>query len=390
MPIKRLQRATASFPRIGKLRKGDVKNPKSPGKDLDYFRFDSDDELANEKFQDVYGDKPDTILVYLPCKTRLENFDSWQEAYLAGGLQHRCDGETCVIWLDPTTGKYSQEPKICPGGCKEVGRLNVIIPALERFAYVTVETHSINDILTLEGNLDSVFDITGTLQGIPFMLKRRNRKISTPDPKSNKRISRVKSLLLIEVEETWAALRFTAMQRNALTMAADNTKMLTADDYRVVDVKTGEITEGSLANYDEAATISSFINAPDASADIEIDMETIEEINPTPGPDKFDGLREYEGVGDSDAPGKFHPNPFEDERSDPVTEVTKALTLKDDAKMRKQFHAVGTEAYGKNWNDKRYDLVKAIASDAKSSNELTIDHAQTLIDGMRKRILATA
>ena len=379
MAIKRLQNQVASFPRIGKLRKGGKKQLNAQGKeifgeDLDYFRFDCDDNSANEKFRQMYGDKPDTILVYLPYVTRLENFDSWQESYLAGGLQHRCDGETCTVWLDPKTGSYSQEPKPCPGGCKAVGRLNVIIPALERFAYITVETHSINDILTIESNLDAILKITGTLQGIPFMLKRRNRRISTPG-KGGKRISRVKSLMLIEIEENWAALRFTAMQRSSLEMAA-NAGLLTTGDYtvvdvepeqlRIVDTKTGEIIEG---------------DAPDAT--IEIDMDDIEEINPSPAA----GTWTPEAANEAPAAG---PNPFEDA---PVTEVTAPAkpanpaltTLKDNARLRKQFHAVGTETYGDEWENKRFDIVKAKAPAATSSNELTVTQAKELIEGMKAK-----
>ena len=104
MAIKRLQRE-AQFPCIGKLRKGGKKTPKKPGEDLTYFRFDTDDERAAEMFEQAYGKEPDTLPVYLPNQTVDGNFQAWQEAWLSGGLQHRCDGETCVLWLDGD--KYS-------------------------------------------------------------------------------------------------------------------------------------------------------------------------------------------------------------------------------------------------------------------------------------------
>lgn len=252
MAIKRLARE-ASFPNIGRLRKGGEKEVKTItkngqtkeietyGKDLTYFRFDTDDERAAKMFHAVYGEQPATINVYLPHQTAEQNFTCWQEAYVAGGLTHRCDGETCVIWLD--NGKYRTDPKPCPGGCKEVGRLMVIIPELQRFAYVTAETHSIHDIIRLQENLQAVEFLRGDLRGIPFILKRTPVEISTPTP-DGKRARREKWLLSIEVDPAWAALQLESMHRAALTVngVTDESRMLTTsyveeDD----DVEDGEV-----------------------------------------------------------------------------------------------------------------------------------------------------
>ena len=246
MPIKRLQRQ-AQFPCIGKLRKGGKKRPGKNGKeqfgeDLTYFRFDTEDERAAKMFAAAYGPEPDTIAVYLPYPTTAENFSAWQEDWLAGGLQHRCDGETCVMWLDTKIGSYHTSPKPCPGGCKPVGRLMVIIPELQRFAYVNVETHSQWDIMTLEENLLAVESLRGNLQGIPFILKRRPREISTPGP-DGKRMRREKWLLSIEVDPAWAAVQLEYMHRAALTVGVvDEGHMLpVADDE--IDVDMAEVEE---------------------------------------------------------------------------------------------------------------------------------------------------
>lgn len=245
--IKRLVRE-ASFPLIGKLRKGGVRpeSGKAPGKDLTYFRFDSDDAHAMKCFTAAYGDQPAQVNVFLPHQTAAANFSCWQEAYVAGGLTHRCDGETCVIWLDGT--KYRTDPKPCPGGCKEVGRLMVIIPELQRFAYVTVETHSIHDIIRLQENLQAVEFLRGDLRGIPFILKRTPVEISTPTP-DGKRARREKWLLSIEVDPVWASLQLEAMHRAALTVngaTVDESRMLTTaydedeeEDGDVVTTATG-------------------------------------------------------------------------------------------------------------------------------------------------------
>lgn len=228
MAIKRLQR-DAQFPNIGKLRKGGVRpeSGKAPGKDLTYFRFDTDDRRAETMFYAAYGEQPAQINVYLPLQTAAQNFTCWQEAYVAGGLTHRCDGETCTIWLDGT--KYRTDPKPCPGGCKEVGRLMVIIPELQRFAYVTVETHSIHDIIRLQENLQAVEFLRGDLRGIPFILKRTPVEISTPT-QDGKRARREKWLLSIEVDPAWAALQLESMHRAALTVngvTTDESRLLT-------------------------------------------------------------------------------------------------------------------------------------------------------------------
>lgn len=257
--IKRLTRE-AAFPCVGKLRKGGVKpeSGKAPGKDLTYFRFDSDDQRAMTHFQAAYGDQPSTINVFLPHQTAGQNFSCWQEAYVAGGLTHRCDGEICVIWLDGT--KYRTDPKPCPGGCKEVGRLMVIIPELQRFAYVTVETHSINDIIRLQENLQAVEFLRGDLRGIPFILKRTPVEISTPTP-DGKRARREKWLLSIEVDPAWAALQLESMHRAALTVGGatvDERRLLTtAGDPGFDDDDDDEI----VTTADIPATVAEWLNA---------------------------------------------------------------------------------------------------------------------------------
>ena len=234
MAIKRLQRE-AQFPNIGKLRKGGVKpeTGNRPGEDLTYFRFDSDDRRAEKMFHATYGDQPSTINVFLPHQTTEQNFSCWQEHWLAGGLQHRCDGETCVIWFDKDSGKYSTESKPCPGGCKEVGRLMVIIPELQRFAFVTAETHSVHDIMRLTENLQAVEYLRGDLRGIPFILKRTPVEISTPSVQNGKRATREKWLLSIEVDPAWAALQLESMHRNALSVdgvVVDDSRLLSVVD----------------------------------------------------------------------------------------------------------------------------------------------------------------
>jgi hypothetical protein len=208
--IKGLTDRGATFPRIGELRKGGEKTASGIGRDLDYFRFTSDDKDATEAFKSAYGEQPRSIRCYLPYSTPEQNFGAWMEEWQAGGLIRRCDGETINISRATAGNGYNKNPLPCikasgkPCGCKQVGRLMVIIPELRRFAYVVALTTSINDIIEIHANLTAAVQIRGDLRGVPFILSRKPRDISTPDPKDpTKRVRREKWLLSIEPAPAW-------------------------------------------------------------------------------------------------------------------------------------------------------------------------------------------
>lgn len=224
MAIIGLTDRPAAPPQLGTLRKGAPKpqNGNKPGADLKHFRFDSDDAEAVKLFKEIYGDEPRAIRVFVPFATTDQNFDAWREEWTASSLKHRCDGETMVRWLTPR-GTYSDEPKPCPyldqegkdKGCKQTGRLYVIIPELKRFALVTVLTTSIHDILQIHANLAALESARGDLRGIPLILKRSPREISTPGD-NGKRARREKWLITIEAAPSWVELQLTAQERAAL------------------------------------------------------------------------------------------------------------------------------------------------------------------------------
>lgn len=242
----------AQLPRLGILRKGGPKvSERQPGRDLnDHFRFECDDAAAVADFTHAYSDKPNGIRVMFYYASVSENFETWQEHHSAGALKHRCDGQTCVLWLDKD-GRYQHDPIPCPSIelkrqnpqidkkhlCRPVGRLKVVIPELRRMAYVLVPTTSINDILELQSNLEAAQALRGDLRGIPFILSRRPRKVSTPG-ENGQRARREKWLLSIEPAPDWVRLQLVAMERAALPMA--ETRLLNAP---AVDEATGEIFE---------------------------------------------------------------------------------------------------------------------------------------------------
>lgn len=242
MAIIGLTTRAGSFPCIGELRKGGVKiSEKRPGPDLTFFRFTSKHPDAMEKFLQAFGDQPTRIDIYLPFQTAAENFDAWIEEWVGGGLKWRGDGETLVMW-QKKDGTYSQEPKPQPAGGKQVGRLKVIIPQLGRLAYVTALTTSIHDIISMSETLAAYEALRGNLQGIPFVLSRVPRMVSTPSGEDGKRARREKWLWHLEAQPQWVMAQLSVMQQAALPKPSN---------LMLVDSGTGEILEGEPLVYDD-------------------------------------------------------------------------------------------------------------------------------------------
>ena len=258
MPIIGLTDRGASFPQIGILRKGAVKGTNAPGKDLKYFRLDTKLPDVQAQFEAVYGKEPVSVRVFLPYQTPDENLQAWREEYTASSLIHRCDGQTMTIWRKPDGG-YSQEAKPCPyeagkqrskkePGCKPVCRLKVIVPELQRLAYLTVMSTSIHDIIELTGNLQAAYALHSDLRGIPFILRRAPRMISMPK-EDGSRMRIEKWLLFLEPAPDWVSLQLSFMSHAALPVVDGEYTALPAPGRlalasgSTVDLQTGEIVE---------------------------------------------------------------------------------------------------------------------------------------------------
>lgn len=228
MPVRGLTtQVKPAFPTLGKLRKGGPKpSATRPGPDLEYFRFTSDDKAIEAAFYASYPAQPKSIHVFLPHASLWDNWETWQEHWVAGGMKHRCDGQTCVVWQDDK-GEYHDAAMIwnedhsdyrieggipCPGDCKPVGRLSVILPELLQEGYVgsvTFETHSKHDLMSLQACLeDAAQKSNGNgLQGIEFRLYRELQPISTPIKDENtgeiKRVRRSKWLVQLAPSARW-------------------------------------------------------------------------------------------------------------------------------------------------------------------------------------------
>lgn len=247
MPIQGLTTNNeGKLPYIGVLRKGGEKQTKIKdgreytvfGKDLNYYRFTSDDPTVTARFNAIFGETPGEITVQLPFQTTEENFDAWKEAWAAGGLVHRCDGVTMVRWQEKD-GTFSDEPKPCDSHtkperdrCKEVGRLKVYIRELGRMALVTVLTHSKHDIVNIHGALKVLEKQCGSLTGIPFVLKRKEVAISALE--KGKRVTRKKWLIHIEPSPAWAE-RLIEAQAMAALPSVERLQLNAAPEDSVID-----------------------------------------------------------------------------------------------------------------------------------------------------------
>ena len=195
MPIKGLSDRGLAFPQIGSIRKGGSKRQvidKSTGKprfdtngkpvmmqgeDLQYFRMDFDEREteAIKKFNALYpSGKPTDIEIVLPFDDIERVWNPWREAYTAGALIHRCDGEYINYAINPATGERvvmnwhnAQGDKVKCNiqnhtdrrqRCKPTGRLMVIVPQLERLAYLVLHTTSIHDIGNISDQLAAIRD----------------------------------------------------------------------------------------------------------------------------------------------------------------------------------------------------------------------------------------
>lgn len=258
MPIKGLTDRGVAFPQIGNIRKGGKKVQavnKATGKprvnergdpvmiqgpDLAYFRveFDEREVEALEKFNQLYPDgKPTALTILLPFDQIDRVWNPWREAYVAGALLHRCDGEYVNYAIDPVTGEVvikngldaSGKPVKCnlhsdpnkAKRCKPTGRLHVIIPELKRLAYLVVHTTSIHDIANISDQLAAIREMNGGhIAGIPLILRRRPIEISTPSGENGKRARRVKSLISIEADPEWVSRKIGQMRLAAMPQLA--------------------------------------------------------------------------------------------------------------------------------------------------------------------------
>jgi hypothetical protein len=209
MGLLRPGKIEPKLPEIGRIFKGgkkrdrekDGKAYKIMGEDLDYFRFEPSESTHNlpspdgvgtlaeyltRQYEEL-GSSPRTLPIQFLYAEANKNFaaeynEAWQSV---GGVERcirRCDGETQLLHLEGKT--LSKEPipcaaqgmSECPLKCKPTGRLSFILPQLKYPGRVVMTTHSIYDILEIQGNL-ALYE-GWELNKIPFQLCRTERTIN--------------------------------------------------------------------------------------------------------------------------------------------------------------------------------------------------------------------
>ncbi len=275
MAIKGLTDRGLSFPEIGQIRKGiKVKAKTKDGreieipKDLDYFRveFAEAEQEAETTFRKTYGEKPTEIKIILPFNEIDRMWDPFLEAYVASRMIARSDGENVLYLVDGKTGEVlvkngidlktgqrrphpednlaGRDQKNQPVKYDPVGRLKVIVPELARAAYLTVHTTSYIDIANISQQLNAFAVINnGQIAGIPFMLRRRPKKISVPG-KDGKRTRVSKWMLSIEADPEWVKRKLGEIKHLALPgNGFDLVPQLEAGKADVIESTAEDVTE---------------------------------------------------------------------------------------------------------------------------------------------------
>jgi len=307
MPIKGLTDRGLSFPEIGQIRKGAKKGDNRPGADLTYFRveFGDKEQATAENFRKVYGDQPNAIRIILPFNETERMWDAWLEAYTAGRMVARSDGEFIKYQLDDQgeivvkngfdlAGNLVPHPADNIAGhdykgrdveFKPTGRLKVIIPELSRAAYLTVMTTSVHDIGNISAQLGAFKELNeGQLAGIPFVLRRKPKEISTPSGQNGQRARRVKWLISIEADQEWVKARLGGLKNLAmpnaeeLLLPASIPEQIDSSDYEPDEdeIIEGEEWEGGLFDENEPATREP--GEPGISAQMLVDEEIVEQV----------------------------------------------------------------------------------------------------------------
>lgn len=236
MTIKGLTDRGQAFPQIGDIRKGDKGGNRGAPRDLQYFRVEFDEREADAAgaFRQAYGDKPTEINIFLPFNEIERCWDAWCEAYTAGRMVARSDGEYFLYLVDIKTGAMIVRDGLRADGqkephrevigkteksiikCRPVGRLKVIIPELRRLAYVVVHTTSVIDIRNISEQLEAIKTINGgRIVGIPLVLRRRPKAVSVPREDGTK-ARLTKWMLSIEADPRWTALKIAQLDRLSL------------------------------------------------------------------------------------------------------------------------------------------------------------------------------
>ena len=186
---------SVQLPEIGQIRKGDVKGENKPGADLkDRFRvlFFPGNEASAKLFVEKHPEEklfPKRIKAMLPFPRLDDCWVVYNEAYSAGRMLARADGEKYITLRDGRTGEYiisdgkpyrpfkvgdtvnytSSNGKAQSIKIKPVGKLYLFLPELDRAVYMTLKTTSFYDALNIEEQLGAIESIASGINQVSVM-----------------------------------------------------------------------------------------------------------------------------------------------------------------------------------------------------------------------------
>jgi hypothetical protein len=236
----------AAFIEVGQIRKGAPKNEMGHmGKDLPYFRvvFNEGEEETAALFAEEFPEKPTEIEIMFPFDEPWRVWEYGLEAYTGRGIRImlvNADTDAILYWTDPRTGEAIVRNGIWTGGDKKGEaatwdgetpaysytnkkgelkhvmptlrcRLRVMIPELKRIVYFTVISGSWYDKANITRQLTAYYQMTGSLKGIPFLLRRRWQEVPCARPDGG-RVRDRKSLISVESTEEWSIKMFDALK----------------------------------------------------------------------------------------------------------------------------------------------------------------------------------
>lgn len=177
MAIKGLTDKVVRVPRVGVFKIGEKvqQGTKTYSRSLDHFKFP-------EPFDGLLPAKPSTIEILLPFNSIEECFPTHLTRYKGGTIICRGDGETADVYnpetRDYTKGKckYKDCPDYVADKCKELGRLNVLIPSLPGLGVWQITTSSYYSITGLIAEMEEIWRLFGRLTGIPLQLAVETQK----------------------------------------------------------------------------------------------------------------------------------------------------------------------------------------------------------------------
>lgn len=249
------------IPEAGRIRLG-IKTGKGMTS-LDTFRFTSPDFDVIKRLAILYGGEakpwrdpkaspPDQyevitkvkeLDVYLPA----DALSVWYELWSGGGVQRRCDGESCQVpRVVPGGWEMSESPCICLARqqmeCRPYTRMNVILPTIPFRGVWRLETKGWNAAKELPGMVNIIEAMTRQGRLVEAKLHVERRAQQTPAGKRNFVVPGV--TLKHTAEDMLAgAANLTAVAAGgtgALTMAALDTPPLGSGAADIIDAEVVE------------------------------------------------------------------------------------------------------------------------------------------------------